>query len=191
MPTQADIIPFRSLPKKQVAVKSGTQTSGIIPFRTLLERQVTAKAGAQPSFQPLLLPYFDSRLVVLVNIETITGDQLLDLVGQTNPSVVFDLRISPRFDLEGIDRSLFFNTLQNMKTKYFDLAATHEIQTGDDPQLYPLTAAKLISEHLSSLKIDGPILVFLSHSKQVLDCTVVFPSLLEPVPKKGWDVYLY
>ncbi|MBF0460943.1 MAG: hypothetical protein HQL87_06070 [Magnetococcales bacterium] len=189
MPAQADIIPFH--PRKQVTIKSGSQPSETVPFRTLLEKQVAVKSGTQPSFQPLLFPYFDHRLVVLVNIETITGSQLLDLVAQSNPSVIFDLRICPRFDLEGINRSSFFKTLQDLKIKYFDLAAMREIQTSDDPKLYPLTAARLISDKLSSLRIDGPLLVFLSHSQHVLHCTAVFPSLLKPIPKKGWDIYPY
>ncbi len=163
----------------------------VVPYYTLLKKQVAAKSGIQYSYQLSLFPYPDERLVVLVNIETISGKQLRILIDNIEPSVVFDLRPCPRFDLEGIDRLTFLKILKEKQAKYLDLASANGIQTSDDPKLYSVTAAALVSEKLALLKLSGPIFVFLNKSQQVSDYAVAFPSLLKPTPKSGWDVCPY
>lgn len=163
--------------------------SEVIPFSKLLKKQVEISSGLQASSQISLFPYHDYRLVVLVNIDAINGNQLLDLLVLSNPEVVFDLRPCPRFDLEGINRSVFFKNIQNSKIKYYDLASTNGIQTSDDPKLHPIIAAELISKKLTNLTRSGPVFVFLSSSRQVSTYEVTFPTALRPIPKNGWDVY--
>ncbi|MEO5331140.1 MAG: hypothetical protein H7839_03890 [Magnetococcus sp. YQC-5] len=175
--------------KKVGGMMSFQHQAEIIPFRTLLKKQLTAKSGIRYSSQMSLFPYFDERLVLLVNIESISGEQLLGLIADTKPSVVFDLRPCPRFDLEGIDRPTFLKIIKEKQARYFDLANANGILTSDDPKLHPVYAAALVSDKLASLKLTGPILVFLNSSQQVTDYSISFPGSLKPIPKNGWDVH--
>lgn len=128
---------------------------------------------------------------MLINIDAINGTQLLDLVDKADPSVVFDLRPCPRFDLAGMNRSIFLKKLEKNKIKYYDLAGANGIQTSDDPKLHPMKAAELISKKLSLLKIDRPIFVFLTNSTQVSNYSITFPTTLQPIPENGWHILDY
>lgn len=170
----------------------------IIPFRTLLKKQIASKSTDKKSLQLSLFPCFDEqivildeRLVVLVNIESISGDQLFELITDSIPSVIFELRPCPRFDLDGIDRPSFLKTVKEHRIKYFDLARSHGILTSDDPRLHPITAADLVSKEITSLKPDGPILIFLNNTQKISEYLLAFPNCLKPLPQKEWNVCSY
>lgn len=175
-----------------------TREAEIIPFRTLLKKQIASKSTDKKYLQLSLFPYFDEHLVifddhliVLVNIESISGDQLLELIMDTTPSVIFDLRPCPRFDLDGIDRPSFLKFIKERRIKYFDLARSNGILTSDDPRLHPITAADLVSKEITSLNPDGPILIFLNSSQQTSEYLIAFPGCLKSIKKKEWNIYSY
>ena len=60
------------------------------------------------------------KRVLLLSVNEVSGDQLLQLIGRANPTIVVDLRYSPKFHRSRLSRKEFLSALKSINAFYLD-----------------------------------------------------------------------
>lgn len=88
--------------------------------RTKIERRDFLTAGAQSE----LFPIRRSRMVIFIHFPDVTEEEFREVVEFAEPSLIIELRTSPRFDIGGLDRRSAFRTFEKKRITYLDLTSS-------------------------------------------------------------------
>lgn len=66
----------------------------------------------------------DGWLIVFINVSEISGDDFAKAIRYSDPSVVVDLRLAPRFDVGSLNRERAFELFRSVGTTYLDTSAS-------------------------------------------------------------------
>ena len=146
----------------------------------------------QMLFQPDLFPIAKTSLLIFANTTRLSGDRFISLLAEAQPSVIVDMRPTPRFDLGRLNRKAAFEVFRENQIRYVDTTGILGIKGRWDVNLNPTLIVKKINKVLSEQKSspNGPI-VFLFDDTELLSSSMgVFQSSLSSGGRKKWDVYL-
>jgi hypothetical protein len=59
-------------------------------------------------------------MIVFINVSELRGDDFADAIRYSEPSVVLDLRLAPRFDVGSLNRERAFELFHSIGTTYVD-----------------------------------------------------------------------
>ncbi len=62
-------------------------------------------------------------MIVFINVSELTGEDFSNAIRYSEPSVVIDLRLAPRFDIGSFNRERAFELFRVVKTTYVDTTA--------------------------------------------------------------------
>jgi hypothetical protein len=65
----------------------------------------------------------EAWLIVFINVSEVNGDDFTNAIRYSDPSVVLDLRLAPRFDVGSLNRERVFELFRSVKTTYVDTTA--------------------------------------------------------------------
>lgn len=125
--------------------------------RVKVERKDFITEGAQSE----LFPVRRSRMVIFIHFPDVTEDEFREVVEFAEPSLIIELRTSPRFDIGGLDRRAAFRTFEKKRITYLDL--TSSSIGGSDSESLLSNLAKFF--RLSRPTFERPI-VFLTSSSE-------------------------
>lgn len=147
----------------------------------------TNSGTAQDTFLPSELP----NTLIFFSWSNVAEDDLLDIFELSKPKIIFDLRITPRFDLGRLTRKRFFELIRQYECRYIDLFGRIGISNINDALANPILVAEHVASFMESLVIPnaGPV-VFLHESGTVDDEYVsVFASALPSKSGMAWQVF--
>src|SRR6202000_3488971 len=73
------------------------------------------------STQQLFFPSSQANTLIFANWEQTSLAEFMDILELSKPKIIFDFRVTPRFDLETLSRKRFFAQLQQYGCLYVDL----------------------------------------------------------------------
>lgn len=116
----------------------------------------------------------NENLVLFVGETSLTGETLIDILYNLQPSFLLDLRACPRFDFPGYSRKRAFLDFDHFGTKYFDLDS-------DDI----LLETNLLHEklHRTSTELTGPLVVFVEGTSDIDQFSKAIPTPGTPAGK--------
>jgi hypothetical protein len=89
-------------------------------YRAKIERKDFIAEGTQGELFPTRRP----RMVIFIHFPDVTEQEFREIVEFAEPSYVFELRASPRFDIGGLDRRSAFQAFKKKRITYLDLTST-------------------------------------------------------------------
>jgi len=102
--------------------KSGVGKIHLVPgwHRVKVERKDFIAEGAQSE----LFPVRRRGMVIFIHFPDVTEEEFREVVEYAEPSLVIELRTSPRFDIGGLDRRSAFRTFEKKRITYLDLTSS-------------------------------------------------------------------
>lgn len=136
-------------PKKRFQIVSGIRRNDI-----------TADAFLTPNLaaQSTLFPNPRPGLIIFVFFPEVTEDEFRKTLEIAKPSVVVELRNTPRFDIGNLTRQTVFQYFDKEHSKYLDLTSRRTMQSDDLDLIKELKQA--FSKH--RVRFDKPIMFLLS-----------------------------
>jgi hypothetical protein len=112
--------------------------------------------------QGLFFPSSSANTLIFADWEKTSLADLIDILELSKPKVIFDLRITPRFDLETLNRKRFFGLLEQSGCQYIDLLGRLEISDVRSASANPVLVGRQVGFIIGALSIphQGPF-VFL------------------------------
>jgi hypothetical protein len=170
----------RDLTRLKLLKPSGLQTQG---------QRVRYK---QMLFQPDLFPMPKTSLLIFANTTHLSGDRFLSLLDEAQPSVVVDMRPTPRFDLGRLNRKVAFEVFRENKIRYVDTTGILGISCKWDVNLNPALIVNKINKVLRQPDSSprGPIVILFDDMELLSSSMEIFRSSLASSSRKKWDVCL-
>lgn len=147
--------------------------------------------------QPECFPAKSTSLVVFVDMSSISGGRFSRLLREVSPSWVIDLRLVPRFDLDGLSRTAVFSLFGKTGAQYRDVAGLLGIEDQRDARLNPQVLANTLpaivtagSDSDQTRTMRGPLFILLEDANDASDFVRSLPQALKPPTKRGWKVYV-
>lgn len=138
------------------------------------------------STQLSLFPLANPRLAVFAPMNAIPGRVFLHNLERLRPTVLLDVRVLPRFDLSGLNRSLAFQVFQEQHLLYRDITGVLEVRSRQDARMNPAILAKELVRFLPD-SLSGPVL-FLTETMEAADAySKIVPRQLQN-RFANWDV---
>lgn len=172
--TQKSAVPYLKLIKGSVQQSAQTEI---------------AKNEGQISSQSLLFPMVDPALLLFINITNLTSADFVSLLETARPMWLFDVRPTPRFDIDRMNRKLAFELFERNNIKYRDVAALKGVSSRRDAELNPSILAEFIEGIIGSdIQPKGP-LAFIFDDDELLTCAVdIFPREIRSKQNQNWQI---
>jgi hypothetical protein len=129
-------------------------------FLRLIHSEVPADESVHVQFEPssaqtqaTFLPSRDPATLIFFSWGNASADDLVDILELSEPKIIFDLRLVPRFDLGALTRRRFFELIRQHNCQYVDLLGQLRISRIDDALLNPQLIASRIAQFMSALDV--------------------------------------
>jgi hypothetical protein len=93
----------------------------IRPFKRL---GILPEDFQQPKSQGMLFPMPKHGLLIFINFPDVTETEFQHTLEYARPSLILELRSSPRFDIGTFNRQLAFQSFRNQNATYMDLTSS-------------------------------------------------------------------
>lgn len=123
--------------------------------------------GVQP--ERLFFPTSSPNTLTFLDWNTTSLSNLIDVLTITKPKMVLDFRVTPRFNLETLNRRAFFNILAEQGAEYVDLFGRIGISSLKDADANPTLIASRVADiaaNQASVR-NGPFVVL--HDDEAID----------------------
>ena len=144
----------------------------IVPKRTRSELKREDFEAPITGAQTNLFPSSRPGMLIFVYFPEVTEDEFRKALEFSKPSVVLELRTTPRFDIGRLDRRTVFQSFDRDHTRYLDLTSWQ----GDDQQPSDLLGKIKDAFKRDSIRFDRPVMFLLNSynaprgfSAQVID----------------------
>lgn len=132
-----------------------------------------------PGNEPVQVALFagpKSTSAVFVSFTQLKERDFIEALEYARPTVIFELRTCPRFDLGQLNRRGAFQRFEATNSQYFDLAAK-----GTD-------VVVRLRDHLRQFgpKLTGPVMFFIDNSVHSLELEIA--QALSEISSEAWDV---
>lgn len=100
--------------------------------------EAAPKRRDEGALQLTLFPRDEEHLVTTFVLDLYSRDILNSVVSYVFPAIVFDIRVSPRFDYKGLSRNAVFELFHQTRASYFDLSGELGVTNRLDARLNPV-----------------------------------------------------
>lgn len=146
--------------------------------------------GGQPldaESSPFQTSLFLSDITLaFVSMRGMTASRLSYLLSM-RPARLVDCRPAPRFDYAPFDRRTVFLLLDELEIVYEDVGRL-DLEADEPPSFGATSTAKAFLAKFPTLDPVGPNMILCLDWSSARSLAKVLPHLLEPRPKRGWDV---
>lgn len=146
-----------------------------------------------PASQATLFPSPRPNLLVFVAMIEMRGRSFCELLESIRPSLIFDLRPVPYFDLHGLTRKRFFKLIESLDSVYHDVAGLLGVTSSRDGYPNP----ELIAETLLEIRASTPspkthrsLVILVDHKDTAVAFAQALPARLEPPRKRRWEIFI-
>jgi len=112
---------------------------------------------ADPATQGLLFPLPKRDLLIFLVVPRITEDEFRKTLEAAKPTIILELRRSPRFDIGRMNRQEAFRWFETVQSRYYDLPSNDPREGTFDPVI-------LVQSFLKGpgVRPEGPILLLIN-----------------------------
>ncbi len=153
---------------------------------TVPTEQLTEKEFTRPAWQNTLFANANPSLIVFVDCDHVTEQELITTLSGAHPKSVFDVRRVPRFDIGGFSRREAFRTFRAIDAQYIDLTSIHR-QTGAAASSEVI--GKAIQDARYSAQKGGPIAILVESSQFSEEYIANLLNVLPTEDQEPWDVF--
>lgn len=170
--------------------KGVTRMKLLKPLGSLAEGQKTRYR--RMIFQPALFPIPKASQLIFADTTILSGDRFISLLIEAQPSVIVDMRPTPRFDLGRLNRKTAFELFKENRIRYIDTTGILGISSRWDVNLNPALVVTKLNKFLREPKSvsHGPIVFLFDDDDLLSNSMEIFQSSLSTGNRKKWDVYL-
>jgi hypothetical protein len=133
--------------------------------------------------QATLFPEPKKSLLVFVSFPDVSEDEFTAALAHARPTIVFELRSSPRFDIGRLNRRDAFQRFQDINCRYLDIASDLCRENWEGELLDNLRS--LLAQMRGS--IHGPLMFLLNATARGLEREIV--SAIGAASRQNWEVY--
>lgn len=153
---------------------------------TTSPERLTESAFARPAWQNTLFASANPSLIVFVDCDHVTEQELVTTLAGARPKLVFDVRRVPRFDIGGFSRREAFRMFRTIGSQYIDLTSIHR-QTGAAP--LPEIIGNSIQDARHPAQKGGPIAMLVESSQFSEEYIESLLNVLPTEDQEPWDVF--
>lgn len=148
--------------------------------------QLTKDAFTRPAWQNTLFANANPSLIVFVDCDHVTDQELITTLAGSQPKLIFDVRRVPRFDMGSFSRREAFRTFQEIGSQYVDLTSIHR---QNRPEPSPEAIGNAIQDSRYSTKKGGPVAILVENSQFSEEYIATLLAALPPEGQGPWDVF--
>lgn len=162
-------------------------TRGEIKHLRIVER--APETSAERATEQLSFMFArDGHAMYFASVENATEGDFLEFLEVSEPDVVLDLRIVPRFDFGRLSRKSVFRIFEEMSIRYYDIPCRVGATDFNDVALNPMFLIEPLAEILRGRPDVRSLLILLDDGKALDISMAVLPPRLRPKPKGEWCV---
>lgn len=118
------------------------------------------KPAPKTPVQMLLFPVLSPNTIATIVLER-EAVSFRDIVAALMPQIVFDLRVSPRFDFVGMNRKEAFSFFDERRVRYFDVVGNIGSELARDARINPDILGDYIRKRSPSVDTTPPCIALL------------------------------
>jgi hypothetical protein len=149
---------------------------------------LAASSFARAGWQNTLFANVNPSLVIIINCESISDDELVSTLYGSRPKAIFDIRRVPRFDIGGFSRKDAFFVFRSIEAQYVDLTSIHRRNVPES-----VVSALLVSEAIGDTQLflpkGGPIGLLVDSNQFSEEYITALLDMLPSDEKDPWDVF--
>lgn len=131
----------------------------IRPANTYRSLRKWSVASRQP-VQMTLFPATEPNIIVTMVLNR-DASPFKSIMTDILPQIMFDIRVSPRFDFNGMTRRDTFSFLQDMRIRYFDIVASSIASSGARTRIHPVDLGSYIRSKCANIDTSPPRMALL------------------------------
>lgn len=148
--------------------------------------QLTKDAFTRPAWQNTLFANANPSLIVFVDCDHVTDQELITTLIGSHPKLIFDVRRVPRFDMGRFSRREAFRIFREVGSQYVDLSSIHR---QNRPEPSPEAIGNSIQDSRHAAQKGGPIAVLVENSQFSEEYISTLLAALPPEGQGPWDVF--
>jgi hypothetical protein len=155
-------------------------------IRSPRRQRITPEQFSAPGSQALLFPLPQQDLLIFLLFPAVTEEEFTPVLEYAKPTIILELRRSPRFDIGGLTRQDAFKQFKKITRSIL----TYRL--GLDPQQAKNgTTVALIDTFLQPLKHPrhGPVMILLNEQRRPVDVAAEITQRFTAVSNSEWRTY--
>jgi len=140
-----------------------------------------------PVAQSTLFASSNEALLCVVDCSQVSEAEFLRSMLGARPKIVVDLRVVPRFDIGGLNRSLVFSIFGQVSARYVDLSGVLEVRDRRDSRLNPSLLVDYVKGLYGGQEVQGPIFFLLDSGQATSDYISALVDSMRSARSKGWE----
>lgn len=144
--------------------------------------------------QMRLFPADVPTSLIIADISLINEVEMLSLLCDTPPRWLIDLRPSPRFDIERLNRARVFTLFERHHIHYEDICGVLNIYSRRDASFGSGRVAAEVSRIFAQANASaepGRVTVLVDDSEIARAMAVALPAQIHPSPRGGWATSIF
>lgn len=125
-------------------------------YRSLRKWSGTSRQPVQMT----LFPATEPNIIVTMVLNR-DASPFKSIVSDILPQLMFDIRVSPRFDFNGMTRRDTFSFFQDMRIRYFDIGASAATVSGTKTRIHPVDLGSYIRSKCANIDTAPPRMALL------------------------------
>jgi hypothetical protein len=132
----------------------------------------------------------NSALLVFVDFDQVSENDLVALITESNARFVIELRPVPRFDVGSLSRKSVFALFTAANALYLDISGTLGVTHARDANLNPGLLASHLRDALlrTRREVDGPIIFLVESTQFTNEYVTALSDELQTLRSVGWEV---